>query len=116
MPITRISGCKGTTFLLFYKELRKLFVDFAQPFLQFARPLAFVGEAVAVSPAVSSHRISVQAGRNFVLDEGCIVVHAVGHRYYRVIAAVQNEGRGCLRSNLQFIGIFLFQFLRGILS
>lgn len=44
MPITRISGCKGTTFLLFYKELRKLFVDFAQPFLQFARPLAFVGK------------------------------------------------------------------------
>ena len=38
MLITRISGCKGTTFLLFYKELRKLFVDFAQPFLQFARP------------------------------------------------------------------------------
>ena len=33
MLITRISGCKGTTFLLFYKELRKLFVDFAQPFL-----------------------------------------------------------------------------------
>ena len=66
MLITRISGCKGTTFLLFYKELRKLFIDFAQPFLQLTRPLAFVGEAVAVSPAVSSHRISVQTGRNFV--------------------------------------------------
>lgn len=111
MPITRISGCKGTTFLLFYKELRKLFVDFAQPFLQFARPLAFVGEAVAVSPAVSSHRVSVQAGRYLVLDEGCVIVHAVGHWYGCIIAAVQNEGRGCLWSNLQFIGIFLFQFL-----
>lgn len=33
MLITRISGCKGTTFLLFYKELRNLFIDFAQPFL-----------------------------------------------------------------------------------
>ena len=111
MPITRISGCKVTTFLLFYKEFRKLFVDFAQAFLQFARPLAFVGEAVAVSPAVSSHRISVQTGRNFVLDEGCIVVHAVGHRHYRVIAAVQDKGRRCLRRNLQFIGIFLFQLI-----
>ena len=116
MLITRISGCKGTTFLLFYKELRKLFVDFAQPFLQFARPLAFVGETVAVSPAVSSHRIDVEAGRNLVLDEGCVIVHAIGHRHYCVIAAVQNEGRRCLRSDLQFIGIFLLQFLRRILA
>lgn len=27
MPITRISECKGITFLLFYKELRELFVS-----------------------------------------------------------------------------------------
>ena len=44
MLITRISGCKGTTFLLFYKELRNLFIDFAQPFLQFACPLPLVDD------------------------------------------------------------------------
>jgi hypothetical protein len=100
MLITRISGCKGTTFLLFYKELRNLFIDFAQPFLQFACPLPFVEEAVVVSPSVSSHRIDVEAGRNLVLDEGCVIVHAVGHRHYCVIAAVQDEGRLKLNSTL----------------
>ena len=100
MLITRISGCKGTTFLLFYKELRNLFIDFAQPFLQFACPLPFVEEAVVVTPTVSTHRIDVEDGRNLVLDGGWVIVPAVGHRHYCVIAAVQDEGRRCLRSDL----------------
>lgn len=115
MLISRISGCKGTILFVLQKVKSLLFVIyFAKPFFQFAGPLAFVGKRVAESPSVSADRVGVQAGWNLALDQCQIVVHTVGYGYGTVVAAVHDKGRRGLRSDLQFVGIFLFECLRRI--
>ena len=106
MLISRISGCKGTTFYLFYKRLSRyilLFIDFSEPFFQFARPFSFVSERIPVAPSVPADGVDVQGSRNLVPEQSHVIIEAVGYGYRTVVAAVQDEGRGCIAVHMQFV-------------
>ena len=91
-------------------------LETTQPGSQLVQHFVFIKETLANPPAMSSGRIDMENGRDFMLIQSQIIIHTVSGRHCLVIITINDKSTRRVFRHLLFIGILSFQFGRSVLT